>query len=294
MKRKTLVIAAVSALTLAAGAVFAACSPGEAPHTKHYDLNADGVCDVCKTDMEGHSHIFNKKWESDETEHWHNATCAHTDEKGDKGAHTFNNGTCTACGRFDSAPVKPVDGVYHFQAEFATLTDSEKDGAHALTIEVDKHEFTASGEETGALVANVGYFGGAGNDGQTITWEFTSDKAAEVKLTLRIASADGSWSDRKINAITLGEEGAPTLKINDKDVALTGTLKGLSDLSQNDMQNGVAYHNFTEIELTVNIVAGKNTVVLTSSSKGCNPDKIMIKTDAELTFINTDNNDRRA
>ena len=58
------------------------------------------------------------------------------------------------------------------------------------------------------------------------------------------------------------------------------------------MQSGVAYSNFTEVELTVNLVAGDNTVVLTSGAKGCNPDKIMITTDAVLTFVNTDNSAR--
>lgn len=58
------------------------------------------------------------------------------------------------------------------------------------------------------------------------------------------------------------------------------------------MQNGVAYHNFTEVEITINIVAGENTVVLTSGSKGCNVDKIMITTDAQLTFNKTNNSQR--
>lgn len=294
MKRKSLTVAIVSALTLAVGAFFTACAQGEAPHTKHYDLNADGICDVCKNDMDGHTHIFNIKWESDETHHWHKATCAHADEKGNYEEHTFANGICSACGKFDSAPVKPVNGVYHFQAEFAELNDNGAGNGHTMVLEYDRHEFTESGKTDGPLVTDVGYFGGqSDNIGQTITWKFTSDKAATVKLTLRIASAVGSWSDKKIDPIDLGAEGAPSLKVNNSDVDLTGKeLKGLSGLTQEDMQSGVAYSNFTEVEITVNLVAGDNTVVLTSGAKGCNPDKIMITTDAVLTFVNTDNSAR--
>ncbi len=105
-----------------------------------------------------------------------------------------------------------------------------------------------------------------------------------------MASAVGSWEAQKITAIELGTDGAPTLAVNGTAVSLAGnTLKGLDGLSQADMQNGVAYHNFTEVEITINIVAGENTVVLTSGSNGCNVDKIMITTDAQLTFTRTNN-----
>ena len=104
-----------------------------------------------------------------------------------------------------------------------------------------------------------------------------------------MASAVGEWNDKKITAIDLGTPGAPALSVNGAAVTLTGTLPGLNGLSQDDMQNGVAYHHFAEVEITINIVAGENTVVLTSGSKGCNVDKIMITTDAQLTFTRTNN-----
>ena len=43
-----------------------------------------------------HVHTFNEsKWESDENNHWHAATCAHTDEKKDFAPHTWNDGVIT-------------------------------------------------------------------------------------------------------------------------------------------------------------------------------------------------------
>ena len=60
---------------------------------------ADGVrtftCTVCgetKTTPIGkltHKHTFATEWSKDATNHWHAATCTHTDEKSDLEAHTF-------------------------------------------------------------------------------------------------------------------------------------------------------------------------------------------------------------
>ena len=56
-----------------------------------------------------HEHTFSEEWASDETNHWHAATCEHTDEVSDKAAHTWDSGTddgngkmvykCTVCGK---------------------------------------------------------------------------------------------------------------------------------------------------------------------------------------------------
>ncbi len=47
---------------------------------------------------EEHQHTFDTQWRYDETNHWHDATCEHTEEVSDKGAHVFDGGdTCTVC-----------------------------------------------------------------------------------------------------------------------------------------------------------------------------------------------------
>lgn len=291
MKKKLTALVLASAMALGAGAFLAGCTQPEPEHTKHYDVDADGVCDVCSVDMEGHEHIYSKKWTYDNEYHWHKATCAHENEISGKEAHDYDSmGICKDCKMFDPTPVAPIGSVYHFEAEHAVLDDAQSPTNSTMVIEVNKHEFTESGKTDGPLVSNVGYFGG-GYAGHTITWKFNSATAVEnVKLKLRMASAVGSWEAQKITAIELGTDGAPTLAVNGTAVSLAGnTLKGLGGLSQADMQNGVAYHNFTEVEITINIVAGENTVVLTSGSNGCNVDKIMITTDAQLTFTRTNN-----
>lgn len=66
--------------------------------TAHTDTNEDGLCDVCNYEI-GHNHTYKSEWTTNQTHHWHDATCSHTSEKENYGAHTFDNsGVCTTCG----------------------------------------------------------------------------------------------------------------------------------------------------------------------------------------------------
>ncbi len=49
---------------------------------------------------EEHKHTFDTKWQSDENDHWHQATCEHTEEVSEKGAHIDEdeNDLCDICG----------------------------------------------------------------------------------------------------------------------------------------------------------------------------------------------------
>ncbi len=58
---------------------------------------AFALCMLCACNA--HTHTFEQGFGGkDETHHWHKATCEHADEISGKAAHTFENGTCTACG----------------------------------------------------------------------------------------------------------------------------------------------------------------------------------------------------
>ena len=72
--RKLLILALVAAL------VFAVC--------------AMVACNF----TESHSHTYANGWTSDETSHWHAATCEHSDKVSGKAVHTFVNGVCSVCG----------------------------------------------------------------------------------------------------------------------------------------------------------------------------------------------------
>ena len=66
-------------------------------------------CKKCFTDQEAENetdsvviaatgHSYSEDWDSDETFHWHRATCVHTEEVSDKAEHSFQNGVCEVCG----------------------------------------------------------------------------------------------------------------------------------------------------------------------------------------------------
>lgn len=55
-----------------------------------------------------HEHTFDTtKWESDATNHWHKATCEHTDLRGDEAQHSFVDGECSICHRKQEGEDEP-------------------------------------------------------------------------------------------------------------------------------------------------------------------------------------------
>ena len=68
----------------------------------------DGKCTVCGYERKDnppapHEHTYSDAWSADDTHHWHAATCEHTNEKKDFGAHdiewtTVTPATCTDAG----------------------------------------------------------------------------------------------------------------------------------------------------------------------------------------------------
>lgn len=59
----------------------------------------DGKCDWCGYEENSHVHTFSDDWSSDTGNHWHAATCEHTEEVKDVAAHYDANrdGVCDAC-----------------------------------------------------------------------------------------------------------------------------------------------------------------------------------------------------
>lgn len=80
----------------------------------------------------GHSHTFSEEWSSDDTHHWHAATCEHSDERSEYGEHTMATDTieeynandvpvCSVCGYItDDVSSQLVDA-----AAFASQIDTE-------------------------------------------------------------------------------------------------------------------------------------------------------------------------
>lgn len=91
------------------------------------------ICAVVLPIALAHKHEFSAEWSTDENYHWHPATCGHTDEKKDLGAHVWNEGvvttpatettegvktyTCTVCGNTKTATIGMLDHVHTFDTE---------------------------------------------------------------------------------------------------------------------------------------------------------------------------------
>lgn len=83
--KKSILILLSSIMTLSLG-VFAAC-----------DLDVGGTKDSTGN---AHEHEYATTWTTDETHHWHAATCEHESRTSDRGKHKWNEEktTCTVCG----------------------------------------------------------------------------------------------------------------------------------------------------------------------------------------------------
>ncbi|MEE1166974.1 MAG: hypothetical protein UHP28_07475 [Treponema sp.] len=69
--------------------------------TKENEGKKERICSVCLYKEEqsiaklNHTHKFSSDWTSNATDHWHAATCEHTEEVSAKAEHTFGDWTVT-------------------------------------------------------------------------------------------------------------------------------------------------------------------------------------------------------
>ena len=100
-----------------------------------HTYNSSGVCTVCgykkPTAPVAHTHTFSSAYTYDETNHWKQATCEHTNLTSGLKAHTFNSSNvCTACG-FKKETAAPT----HEHAFASTYTYDETNHWKAATCE---------------------------------------------------------------------------------------------------------------------------------------------------------------
>lgn len=88
----------------------------------------------CQTESESHQHSFAETWTYDEINHWHAATCEHTNEVSGKASHTFGVWTvikeateetegkqervCTVCSYKDEQNIPMLDHTHKFAQEW--------------------------------------------------------------------------------------------------------------------------------------------------------------------------------
>ncbi len=100
-----------------------------AERDKHADADGDGKCDVCGSEQT-HFHSFDTStWLSDATGHWYAASCEHTEQRKNEGAHVGfeDDGVCDTCGY---SVYQMYDVVINGLPGYVQLTDEQ---GNALT-----------------------------------------------------------------------------------------------------------------------------------------------------------------
>ena len=121
----------------------------------------------CQVESDSHEHSFSKEWTSDETSHWHAATCEHTEEVSDKAEHTFGEWkttlepteeadgkkerTCTVCSYKEEQSIAKLEHTHTF-AE--TWTSDETSHWHAATCEHTEEVSEKAAHTFGDYVSN--------------------------------------------------------------------------------------------------------------------------------------------
>lgn len=107
-------------------------------------VNVDGKCDWCGYEENSHIHTFADAWSSDTDNHWHAATCEHTDEVKDLANHydADRDGACDACEyeldhEHTFADEWSSDENNHWYAATCAHTTETKDKAAHVDINTD-------------------------------------------------------------------------------------------------------------------------------------------------------------
>lgn len=141
--------------------------------TEEEDGEKTFICTVCgyrKTESIAsleHTHKFdNNVWEKDETNHWHPATCGHTDQKGSMEAHVWNDGevtkpadygvvgekkfTCTKCGYEKTEEINALGAKDNeIKLVDGKTLGKEYDGE---VVSIAKDDFVIAGDRTPTIM----------------------------------------------------------------------------------------------------------------------------------------------
>ena len=85
-------------------------------------------------DPSTHDHTYSSEWSKDETHHWHEATCEHTDLVKDKAEHSYGEDNKCVCGK-EKNEQQPGDSGTHSHTYSEEWTHDDTYHWHAATCE---------------------------------------------------------------------------------------------------------------------------------------------------------------
>ncbi len=177
-------------------------------------LSACGLALLSCNEEEAHTHTYSKEWESDDSEHWHAASCEHSEERADAAAHDWDAGeettaptegaegvttyTCTVCGKKRTESIAALGHTHTFAGTLSYDADghyyaatcgheSERKGytAHTFTEEVTDPTCTAAGYTTYSCVCGYSY---------------TDDEVAALEHDWVLGESNGDGTHRMVCA----------------------------------------------------------------------------------------------
>lgn len=129
-----------------------------------------------------HTHTFAGEWSSNETEHYHAATCEHTDERSDVGLHSFDaTGHCSVCDYYNSSL---DEGLVFTEEKLGYL--SGKFYALNLVLEVSKDGAVCYSKDNSIALNNVRIDG----SGYSTVVTYSYEDNLECKLSWKQAEYD--------------------------------------------------------------------------------------------------------
>jgi hypothetical protein len=188
----------------------------------------------------GHTHTFAEEWSKDANNHWHAATCEHTEEVEGKAAHTFGEWvetkaateeekgskerTCSVCGYKETAEIDKLAHTHKFAEEWSK---DENNHWHESTCGHDVKDGEAAhtfGEWTETLAATCGDKGSKERECTVCGYKET----AEIEATGAHEMEDSEWEN--VEEATDDTPAVIGRKCSVCDqVVETKTLKSLSD-----------------------------------------------------------------
>ena len=157
---------------------------------------------------EQHEHTYSPDWSCDENNHWHAATCEHSDLKSDEAAHVDanNDGVCDVCD-YDQMPITPYAvGIEMTKTAKEYVLDGSTTAAVALDdIKVNTVLSDGTDGETVTEYAMYGYKGAEPlqAEGKTLTAADVSALGAGAYNIWVEAEIDSNGTNKKVESFVI-------------------------------------------------------------------------------------------
>ena len=236
--KKTLTSAAALLIAFGLFACGGNKTPDETSNVPGTSKNQDG--------SEKHEHTFNEdKWESNESYHWHAATCEHTTQTKDKAGHQWGEATVIKAATCDEAGSQKKTCKtcgYEKTEEVAAKGHNYKDATNGEAFKVEKCECGTT------ILSQESQISGKWTKGATWEYTFSNKVAAKGQVIIGCAMSSSSHDGR---SLYVNSEGASADDAFESDPANTGICR--MDIKINGGSLNIYQGTYAELGLTTEV-----------------------------------------